>query len=321
MYVEFRTADPPESSDIPSKRVKMSTLGSAGSSGPGQGHPAPSSDATEPLSFFPAGLQLLYDVEKANVLSLKHAFFLATHWIMIRGGLRRTTTPLNLPGSYETRRAITTSAETPAGSSAAPSSPTEPTTAQVLAAITETPEPGWAERINGVLDAPVIFTYMNPLALEEGYYKLEFYALNDTDMIVRLTNPHAPFARKHFLEKKPDMVHGQSDNKSSQASSYVMSDFVRFGEEVRTALEVFYKVPLLEKTVFKNMFERMGLPVNGVIPKSIGIYDDAPTTQQQTTENRTRDTRSGYYRDEPNPYRPQYPTRPLPDPGGLGGPL
>jgi hypothetical protein len=191
------------------------------------------------------------------------------------------------------------------------------------------PEPGWADRIAQVREKPIIFQYMNPLALEEGYYRLEFYALNDSDMILRITNRYAPAARKQYLSKTPDqVVQGQSqqyDPKGTQAANFIMPDYVQFGPQIQTAIQTFYKASALERQIFKYLFEGMGLPVYGVVPPGIGIYDDPPaaTPAQRPNQTRPRDYREdyGFNYDDRNPYQPNYPRRPLPNPGGFGGPL
>ena len=300
----------------------------------------PVSNSPFPLPFFPAGLQLLHDYEKQNLRSLNHVFFLAAHWAFVRGGFRRTTVPLNLPGNYEIQSALSTAMSTvptenvTTGSPAAAAAPsssqqggsTAPSTpAEVLAAISEMPEPGWADRIDTVREKPLTFAYINPLALEEGYYRIEFYALNDIDMIVRLSNRFNPAARKQFLAKAAGGI--EFNPKDTQASSFVMTDFVRFGPEFQTAFDIFYKASILENHIFKYLFEDIGLPVYGIVPHGIGMYDDTPAqiqaraaaaAAQQPSQSRGRDYREdyGYNYDE----RP-YPRRPLPNPGGFGGPL
>jgi hypothetical protein len=238
----------------------------------------------------PAGLELVYDLEKGNVSNALDAFVLSLHWSIIRTGLRQRSGAGGGGGTSST------------GS---------------VNEFTERLPIDWPERIAGASTSPtrtLTLTYFDPRN-QQIKYELKVIELTANDMVAvtffRSPNNNAGGGGGNNAKSsssspatpagassanRPASTMSSGVEKNSAAATFQIGNFIRnaaFEEGTRRdrAGEVYERADLLETQLYALIMEPLGLRVMGQAPVP-GPYDDkASNNKTRKTESREESTR------------------------------
>ncbi|CAG7729367.1 unnamed protein product [Allacma fusca] len=229
----------------------------------------------ESATKIPAGLETLYTLEKDNVKSSLGVLILAVHWSIVRAGLR-IRIPAEASGTSGDKK------------------------------FTERLPASWSEEVPGATTTVFTYDYGDPHNPEVTYQVKVIDIVRDITAVVTVyrhgalstTNSGNPIGGSgtNRQEQTADEAHQTS------ASTFQLKNFIRFEADktVRdqlTAEGIFYRAEELEKQIWSELMEPLGLKVIG-LPPFQGPYDDKVKNEPKVETEREQH-RQLPYQDDP----------------------
>jgi hypothetical protein len=231
----------------------------------------------ESATKIPAGLETLYTLEKDNIRSSLGVLILAVHWSIIRAGLR-VRIPAEANGSCGEKR------------------------------FTERLPVGWSEEDPGASTTVFTYDYGDPHNPEVTYQVKVIEIVRDITAVVTVHRHGAGEGKNSgnveagSSSSRGEQSAGADETHQTSASTFQLKNFIRFEADkaVRDQLSaegVFYKAEELEKQIWSELMEPLGLKVIG-LPPFQGPYDDKVKTEVKAEPEREQ-RRQVIYPDDP----------------------
>ena len=214
-----------------------------------------SENQQEPASKIPAGLETLYTIEKDEVKSSLGVLILAVHWSIVRAGLRipLTENQLSSNASNDNKK------------------------------YTERLPPGWSTETPNAPTAVFVYEYVDPCKPSVKYQVKVIEIVRDITAVVTVSRIDGASAAASQSSVTAGSSQASDQVHKTAASTFELQNFIRYDPDKSLSAEaVFHRAEDLEKQIWTELMEPLGLKVIG-LPPFQGPYDDKVKTE--TTRN------------------------------------